>query len=65
MSPAVETRASSSPDDVGFETFLADLAARLITLDPGEIDDTIVEAERQVCEFLGLDIAVLWQWCDS
>ena len=65
MSPADETRVSSSPDDVGFETFLADLAARLITLDPGEIDDTIVEAERQVCEFLGLDIAVLWQWCDS
>jgi PAS domain S-box-containing protein len=65
MSPADETRVSSPPDGVGFEAFVADLAARLITLDPGEIDDTIVEAERQVCEFLGLDIAVLWQWCDS
>ena len=29
---------------------------------PGEVDGAIQDALRQVCEFLGVDYAVLWQW---
>ena len=65
MPPVSKTRNSNPPDGVGFETFLADLAARFIYLEPDEVDAAIEDVERQVCEFLDLDIAVLWQWCES
>ena len=45
-----------------FETLLADLSSRFINLPPGEVDREIEDALRRVCEFLGLDLAVLWQW---
>lgn len=43
-------------------TLTADLSSRLINLPPGEVDRAIEEAQRRVCECLGLDISTLWQW---
>ena len=45
-----------------FETLLADLSSRFINLPPGEVDREIQHALRRVCESLGIDLAVLWQW---
>ncbi len=45
-----------------FETLLTDLSARFINLPANQVDSTIVDALRRVCECLDLDIAVLWQW---
>ena len=45
-----------------FETLIADLSSRFINLPPGEVDHEIDEALRRVCELLGVDLAVLWQW---
>ena len=45
-----------------FETLISDLSARFINLPAGEVDGAIENALRGVCELLGIDLAVLWQW---
>jgi formate hydrogenlyase transcriptional activator len=45
-----------------FETLLCELSSRFINLAPGDVDREIETALRRVCEFLGIDLAVLWQW---
>jgi formate hydrogenlyase transcriptional activator len=45
-----------------FEALISDLSSRFINLPPGEVDREIEDALRRVCEFLDLDVAVLWQW---
>ncbi len=48
-------------DRLTFESMLADLSSRFINLEPSEVDREIEDAQRRVCECLGLDIASLWQ----
>jgi len=45
-----------------FETLLADISARFVNLPADQIDTEIEEAQRRVCECLGLELAALWQW---
>ena len=45
-----------------FESLLSELSARFVNVRPDQIDSTIADAQRRVCELLGLDIAALWQW---
>ncbi len=45
-----------------FETLLVDLSSRFINLPPDQVDREIDDALRHVCELLGIDLAVLWQW---
>jgi formate hydrogenlyase transcriptional activator len=45
-----------------FESLLVELSSRFINLAPGDIDREIDVALRLVCEFLGIDLAVLWEW---
>ncbi|HVM51004.1 MAG TPA: PAS domain-containing protein [Candidatus Acidoferrum sp.] len=45
-----------------FETLLADLSSHFINLPAGQVDDQIEDAQRRVCECLGIDAASLWQW---
>ncbi|MBN2450302.1 MAG: sigma 54-interacting transcriptional regulator [Lentisphaeria bacterium] len=44
-----------------FETLLADISARFVRLPGDQVDSQISAAERRICEFLGLDVATLWQ----
>jgi PAS domain S-box-containing protein len=43
-------------------SLIADISSRFVNLPPGEVDGEILDAERLICECLGLDRAVLWQW---
>jgi PAS domain S-box-containing protein len=45
-----------------FESLLSELSARFVNVRSDQIDSTIADAQRRVCELLGLDIAALWQW---
>jgi len=45
-----------------FETLLTDISARFVNLPADQIDGEIEEAQRRVCECLGLDLSALWQW---
>jgi PAS domain S-box-containing protein len=59
-------QAQLSPEHLGgfleLETLIGDLSSRFINLPPGEVDGEIEDALRRVCEPLGIDLAVLWQW---
>jgi len=52
---------SELEERLGFETLLADLSLKFIDLPPSHVDREIAEAQRCVCEFLGLDLSALWQ----
>jgi formate hydrogenlyase transcriptional activator len=58
-----------SAEDAGglleFQTLISDLSSRFINLPPGQVDHEIEDALRRVCEFLGIDYAVLWQWSSA
>ena len=45
-----------------FETLIADLSSKFINLPAEKVDREIEDAQRRVCECLGLDLAALWQW---
>ncbi len=45
-----------------FEALVAELSVRFINLPADQVDDAIVDTQRRVCEYLGLDLAALWQW---
>ena len=45
-----------------FETLLTDIAARFVNLPIERIDAAIIESQRRLCDFLGVDRCVLWQF---
>jgi signal transduction histidine kinase len=46
-------------------TLTADLSSKFVNLPSGEVDREIEDAQRRVCECLGLDLSALWQWTDE
>lgn len=46
-------------------SLIADLSSKFINLPPGEVDHEIEDAQRRVCERLGLDLSALWEWADE
>jgi formate hydrogenlyase transcriptional activator len=44
-----------------FETLMADLSAQFVNLPADQVDSAIEEAQRRLCEGLGLDRSALWQ----
>jgi formate hydrogenlyase transcriptional activator len=44
-----------------FEELLFDLTTRFINVRPEDVDREIEDALRRVCQFLAIDVAVLWQ----
>ena len=51
--------------ELAFEALIADLSSRFINLPPVDVDREIEDALRRVCEPLGIDLAVLWQWTSA
>jgi len=49
-------------DPLAFEAMLADLSSKFVNLPPAEVDREIEEALHRVCELVGIDFGVLWQW---
>ncbi|HEX9167297.1 MAG TPA: GAF domain-containing sensor histidine kinase [Gemmatimonadales bacterium] len=48
-----------------FETLLADIASRFVNLPPEEVQPEIEQAQRQVCDLLGLDRSTFWRLVDA
>jgi PAS domain S-box-containing protein len=48
-----------------FETLLFEISAGFVNLPTDQIDSEIEDAQRRICECLGLDLSSLWQWSDS
>ena len=45
-----------------FETLLAEISTRFVNRSADGIDREIEDAQRRVCELLGIDLATVWQW---
>ena len=52
----------SMEERLRFEMLLADISARFINLPSEQVDKEIEGAQRDVCDFLGMDLSALWQW---
>ncbi len=50
-----------SRERLEFETLIADLSSRFVNLPVSEVDREIEDAQRRVCEVLGLDLSALWE----
>ena len=48
-------------EQLKFETLLSDISARFVNLPADQIDGEIEEAQRKICECLGIDHSALWQ----
>jgi len=46
-------------------TLVAGISWKFVHIPPGEVDREIMDAQRGICQFLGLDLAALWQWSDE
>jgi C4-dicarboxylate-specific signal transduction histidine kinase len=53
---------ASLEDRLQFETLISHLSSRFVNVPPNEMDATIEDTLRSVCEFLAIDLGVLWQW---
>ena len=49
-------------EQLRFEMLLAEISGRFINLSADRVDGEIEDAQRRVCECLGLDLSSLWQW---
>ena len=65
MSAKDLTPSADLEERLRFETLLVDLSSRFINLPADAVDREIGDALRRVCELLGIDLAVLWQWADA
>jgi PAS domain S-box-containing protein len=43
-------------------TLIADISSKFVNLPASEVDREIEDAQRRICECLGLDVSALWQW---
>ena len=49
-------------EQLRFETLLVKISGRFVNMPADQVDDEIEDAQRQVCECLGLDLSALWLW---
>jgi PAS domain S-box-containing protein len=61
MTPVDLSLRSELEEQLAFATLIADLSVRFINVPADHVDREIAEAQRCVCEFLGLDLSALWQ----
>jgi len=62
MSAKPAVAPSDLQERLRFEELLADLSSKFVNLPPAEVDQEIEDALRRVCELVGIDFSVLWQW---
>jgi PAS domain S-box-containing protein len=49
-------------EQLAFEMLLAEISGRFVNLSADQVDSEIEDAQCRICEFLELDLSVLWQW---
>ena len=48
-----------------FETLLTEISGRFVNVPIERIDSEILDAQRRICECLGLDLSAMWQWSEE
>lgn len=49
-------------EQLRFEMLLTEISGRFVNMPADQVDHEIEDAQRRVCECLGLDLSALWQW---
>lgn len=49
-------------EQLSFERLLAEISGSFVNLPADQVDGEMEDAQRRVCECLGLDLSVLWEW---
>ena len=65
MGPETSNPRAELEERLRLETLIADLSSKFVNLPAGEVDRQIMDAERCICEVLGLDISAPGQWSDD
>jgi signal transduction histidine kinase len=65
MNSARDPLRCEQEEGLRFEALLIDLSARFVNVPADQVDGEIEDAQRRICECLGLDTALLWQWTDQ
>ncbi len=65
MTPDDSTLRTELESRLRFETLIADLSSKFISLPAGDVDGWMEDAQRRVCDCLALDLSALWQWSDG
>lgn len=52
-------------EQLRFEELLFDISTRFINVPADQVDMEIVNAQRIICDHLGLELAALWQWSNE
>lgn len=60
-----EGESLSAGQHPGFEELLLEISTLFINLPVNSVDKVIEATQRKICESMGLDLAVLWQWSDK
>jgi PAS domain S-box-containing protein len=58
----VEGTTTWEAEGLRVEGLIAELSTKFINLPSGEVDREIEDAQRRICDCLGLDMSSLWQW---
>jgi PAS domain S-box-containing protein len=53
---------AATEERIRFDVSLSEIFAYFINLPPDQVDGKIEDAQRRVCECLGIDMSTLWQW---
>ncbi len=61
MQESIEIMHAESEKRLRFETLLAEISSRFVNVPAEEVDREIEDAQRRVCESLGIDILAVWQ----
>jgi PAS domain S-box-containing protein len=62
MAPADAGPSRALDERSRFEALLIELSTRFINVPARDVDREIEDALRHLCDLLGIDLAVLWQW---
>jgi len=62
MTPPANNARLELEERLRFETLIAELSSKFVNLPAHDVDCEIQDAQRRVCECLGLELSALWQW---
>ena len=49
-------------EQLRFQELMSDISAHFINITADQVDSEIMDAQRLICEHLGLELSALWQW---
>ena len=52
-------------EQLSFEDFILEISSKFIDIPVSDIDSCIEDVQKQICQFMGVDLSLLWQWSDT